>query len=359
VIVKWFNNRIRVIGGKVDWKARKWTPMEDLSGEAAKSFVDYTCSLLAKLSSLHTGQQLLAEIATGNNRVTICLHGGGGNQTEPENEVIHADSYFRPFRHWENVENEVLKSYMKKIDMSVEECASVLLGAIKRSPFTQDMLARLVVNTNLLSDERYMRAHVSAVKLRRELIGRPNPAERSDWRDQYLQDCLDGKRPIRDDMYFKLCLYLHDWLETGKGVNTVVAYSASYQTACCESRAKLDHEAGSVPYIILGHELIHAWRRMTGRRIFEGGTGEEHMTTGLPPYTNMKFTENKLRVLGNLAVRDHYASASGDFSQLLGATWLNRQGRELLTKFWTNELSKPIPTKFDLGGAVLPDGPGS
>ena len=48
-------------------------------------------------------------------------------------------------------------------------------------------------------------------------------------------------------------------------------------------------------FIILGHELVHVWRMVTGVRIFQGGWEEEAMTTGLPPFLNMEFSENKLR----------------------------------------------------------------
>jgi len=59
--------------------------------------------------------------------------------------------------------------------------------------------------------------------------------------------------------------------------------------------------------VALGHELIHAWRVLAGRVLYRYGWEEEAMTVGLPPYSNMKYTENRLRIeFGGLAIRPEY-----------------------------------------------------
>jgi hypothetical protein len=156
-----------------------------------------------------------------------------------------------------------------------------------------------------------------------------------------LQQMIDGTLPIEDVVNQKLQLRLYEWLTPGPGINTCVAFDAAAKTFCEES-AKRDWEAGDVPFIILGHELIHAWRMLTGRRIFLGGVGEEHMTTGLPPYSAMKFTENKLRAEANLAIRDYY-SANPLLQELemvtsVSSPYLRRQ--QGLAKFWTAATGK-------------------
>ena len=46
---------------------------------------------------------------------------------------------------------------------------------------------------------------------------------------------------------------------------------------------------------------------MTGMVLFRYGWEEEAMTVGLPPFSNMPLTENRVRVdWGNLAIRPHY-----------------------------------------------------
>jgi hypothetical protein len=50
------------------------------------------------------------------------------------------------------------------------------------------------------------------------------------------------------------------------------------------------------------HELVHAWRNVAGLRLFDdaqacGLDDDEVMTTGFPPYTYEKYTENKFRLV--------------------------------------------------------------
>jgi hypothetical protein len=58
--------------------------------------------------------------------------------------------------------------------------------------------------------------------------------------------------------------------------------------------------------VMLGHELIHAWRMMTGRRIVARGWEEEMMTVGLGPGADLPFTENKLRSEAGHPLRTSY-----------------------------------------------------
>lgn len=113
----------------------------------------------------------------------------------------------------------------------------------------------------------------------------------------WLDEIEKGKRRLEDDEYYRLVLYLYDYLTPGAGTDA-------------EMRVVLTQESlPSEPmWIIIGHELVHAWRIMNGRRIFEGGWEEEAMTTGIPPFTGMKFSENKLRVEGKLEVRENYST---------------------------------------------------
>lgn len=62
------------------------------------------------------------------------------------------------------------------------------------------------------------------------------------------------------------------------------------------------------PVIVgLFHELVHAYRNVCGRRVFGDFMScnlpdDELMTTGITPYTNTRFSENKFR--GDVGVQD-------------------------------------------------------
>lgn len=64
-------------------------------------------------------------------------------------------------------------------------------------------------------------------------------------------------------------------------------------------------------WIALVHELIHAWRMVTGRCVFRPAPQieeyyEEAMTVGLPPYDSCRFTENAFRRKAGLPLRTYY-----------------------------------------------------
>src|SRR5262249_11047147 len=68
-------------------------------------------------------------------------------------------------------------------------------------------------------------------------------------------------------------------------------------------------------WIALAHELIHAWRLVTGRCVFAPMIRgedyyEEAMTGGLPPYDGCKFTENRFRQAKGLPLRAFYGPSS-------------------------------------------------
>ena len=71
------------------------------------------------------------------------------------------------------------------------------------------------------------------------------------------------------------------------------------------------------PWIGLAHELIHAWRYVTGRCIFtERSTAEENLldeqlTTGVPPFMQGKYTENSIRYYAFQVMRPFYGSDHG------------------------------------------------
>jgi len=125
-----------------------------------------------------------------------------------------------------------------------------------------------------------------------------------------LEAMEKGKKPIPPLVDARLRSYLYDFLIPGEGCSCYVEFNHKRDNLSDEHRQYLpmthtwEHRP---PAIALGHELIHAWRAMSGMVLFDYGWEEEAMTVGLPPFSYMEFTENKLRVqYGGLAIRPDY-----------------------------------------------------
>jgi hypothetical protein len=89
---------------------------------------------------------------------------------------------------------------------------------------------------------------------------------------------------------------LKPWLREGDGSNCGIYFDPDNQASCAGDRGM----AWRPPGIGLAHELCHAWRNVTGRRLFDdaqacGLDDDEVMTTGIPPYNSEPFSENMFR----------------------------------------------------------------
>ncbi|MBO9642468.1 MAG: hypothetical protein J7603_05020 [Pseudacidovorax sp.] len=119
-----------------------------------------------------------------------------------------------------------------------------------------------------------------------------------------------GRKAIPAPVDAKLRVYLYDFLTPGKGESCRVTFNHRRDNLSAEHKKYLPSShtwAHRPPAIGLGHELVHAWRVVSGRVLFTYGWEEEAMTVGLPPFGNMKFSENRIRVeWGGLAIRPDY-----------------------------------------------------
>jgi Effector protein len=132
-----------------------------------------------------------------------------------------------------------------------------------------------------------------------------------------VTDIIMGERKIDDAKYYRFCLEFYDYLIPGKGCDTQVRIQppAVFQ----EKNADLIAEAGTrksdkIVAALLGHELIHAWRMMVGRRVVDDGWDEEMMTVGLGRCSGWPMTENRLRAGMGLPLRKSYQPLSRYFS---------------------------------------------
>ena len=121
-----------------------------------------------------------------------------------------------------------------------------------------------------------------------------------------------GKKAIDVTTESRLKAYLYDFLTPGKGCDCFVLFNHRKLNLSPQHQQHLptsqtwQNRPLPVP---LAHELIHAWRAMCGRVLYDYGWEEEAMTVGLPPFSSMKFTENRFRVefdTTGLAVRPDY-----------------------------------------------------
>ena len=132
-----------------------------------------------------------------------------------------------------------------------------------------------------------------------------------------VTDIIMGERKIEDAKYYRFCVEFYDYLIPGKGCDTQVRIQppAIFKA----KNSDLIAEAGSgksvkIAAALLGHELIHAWRMMTGRRVVDDGWDEEMMTVGLGRCSGWPMTENRLRVGMGLPRRTSYQPLSRYFS---------------------------------------------
>lgn len=106
----------------------------------------------------------------------------------------------------------------------------------------------------------------------------------------------DGTQRIDDNDYLKICIAYYEHLSPGPGCDTQVKLVPKIRVPAANGSFNPKQDPDAVPAeIMLGHELIHAWRMMVGRRIVNDGWEEEAMTTGIGPFAYLSMTENRLR----------------------------------------------------------------
>lgn len=112
---------------------------------------------------------------------------------------------------------------------------------------------------------------------------------------QDIHDMADGIKAMDRETFFKICYHLYQFLTPGPGVPVAVRFRP---------------ETDIPDHILLGHELVHAWRMIYGRRLVMGGSmyDEEMMTVGLGIFAHWEFTENQLRREAGFATRTKYGT---------------------------------------------------
>ncbi|MFX1675528.1 M91 family zinc metallopeptidase [Paraburkholderia sp. A2WS-5] len=153
--------------------------------------------------------------------------------------------------------------------------------------------------------------------------------------------------------------HIMDHLTPGAGTGADVLWDPTSDGVCRDLPA--DKRAAWMdrpPWIALVHELIHAWRLVTGRCVFEPGGIEEYweeaMTVGLPPYDGCRYTENRFRQAKALPLRTFYGETTLGRSKAAAAKHGAAESR-LLIKVVGSGPNDPLVFDFDIRSAQKPD----
>ena len=143
--------------------------------------------------------------------------------------------------------------------------------------------------------------------------------------EKELKEMEAGTLKINQETYYRLAFFLYEYMTPGPGADTQIRFENKVNFAADPTPgatfSPTTNFNDAPGYIVLGHELIHAWRMMVGRRLVRSGWEEEAMTTGLNQFSKLDFTENKLRADAKLPTRPSYQSGfcSCFFMQMAGA----------------------------------------
>jgi hypothetical protein len=252
----------KIVGAKSKKLYDDRVPMSDSEG---KAFVDAIDGMFDKITDKPIGLDLISEIEKAQKQVIIYSDDNSGKGSAALPYPCTA----------QNETNRFVK---------LRQIPDVAAAALKKQ--NPGMVLPTLQNYAAL-----VHSTIESAKANRDVAATVLGISRRD-----LDDVEYGRQPLKPEAYHRFAMYFYDHLEPGEG--STVALRFDRQQAGPD-----DPE-----FNILGHELIHVWRMVTGMRIFQGGWEEEAMTTGVPPFVAMKFTENKIRAEHGLALRTKYGA---------------------------------------------------
>ena len=256
------------------------TPFEELTGEALDDFLDDTEMDLEDIQKMSTGRELLRQISESGHTVRIVrvwTQAIDGNSCGSDKGKQHLARFVPLSTSYGLEKGEAITELTRVVRRAGEEVS------VGKPRFLKPQAIATLVGVTL----------------------------------RELEFMMEDLTPIPKDVDDKLRVYLYQCLTPGPGIDAFVYFNHDRDELSDEHIKYLPGEnwVQRPTAIGLAHELIHAWRKMTGRVLFEYGYEEEAMTVGLPPFSNMEFTENKLRSEYNnveskrapeLAIRPNY-----------------------------------------------------
>lgn len=294
-------NRAIVIEASHGFKFVNRSQMTDAA--AARDFIGFVEQQLDRINALPTGYKLIGALLDTGRQVTIYYdkdRNGSAAVMAAETGASDRDRFIKPFR---PPAHRVIMGRAKLDNPGLKGVSTTArpgawTAAVARGPYLEEFSALL----GRAERGGLKRAMVAA------LVGVPLAT---------LDAMEAGTTAIDDDAYFRIAFHLYPWLSPGPGIDTAVRFDAAARPT--HDGPKPEAQWGApVPHVNLAHELIHALRMMQGMRIAEGHWGEEAMTVGLPPFTSLPYTENRIRAECNVAIRTQYGQSTA------GSLWLDR-----------------------------------
>lgn len=248
----------------------------------AKAFIGIVRSALDELEKIGSGKALLAQIAATGHRTTIYFGEGAITSPVPETE--------------ESKNARVLTRLIPETSITTAN-----------SQGTKTMWRRAVTRKPLVTELKRTLDRAAYAGLKRPMVAKLLGLDS----EEELIEIEQLKRKVTPSQYFLLMVHLYQWINPGPGCSTSIRFDATAHPRHADKSIYQRDYQKSALHIVLGHELIHAWRMMSGRRFYQGGFEEEQMTVGLPPFANMRFTENKLRAESGFAIAPKYGTYGG------------------------------------------------
>ena len=317
-------------------KGKKLALAQDLSSNDAVAFEKFIFGALETLKQTGTGRRLLSEI---DNSPHICTVFAGddtddncakANPDDIANGLARMVVNFRPLQ--KNIPETVrsLKNPQRpggKGALPADEAAPIIkkyhdykadlkqLGIDHGLPTTKQDGWNEFVNILRRADQKGGRMVVNTALQRCGLTY------------DSIRDLHRSGKSFNDDTYYKLCFALYEYLTPGPGCDTQVRiqmpgiFEEKNHDLYADVKKRLigkDKKAWSkLSAILLGHELIHAWRMMTGRRIVDDGYDEELMTVGFGPAAMWPLTENAIRRDLRVGTRPGYQPLTRYFAPMM------------------------------------------
>jgi hypothetical protein len=255
--------------------------MSDRDGE---KFIDRIASALKKLEKLGTGREIVQEIVSSGKQCVI-FSGDLANSgsASPLNQGLQSQI------------DATIVYFVPRHKVQTTKQAGVHAGGVnpKLKASMGDALEKIGAPTKKAQTAPEFQAVITRA---RNKFGTDTMAFMGRLTGNSTQDIMDmavGTKAMDRETFIKICYNFYDFLTPGPGVSAAVRFRA---------------EPDIPDHVLLGHELIHAWRLIKGRRIVMAGSmyDEEMMTVGLGPFATWKFTENQLRREAGLAARAKY-----------------------------------------------------
>ena len=276
-----FKNQIEIVPKQ---SAKLYNEATDMERVAGQKFVDDIYEMLEELYKKPLGKSLLDKIEAAGKDVII--YKNFHQRAVPASKGVAAisgvgakGSAALPYP--ATAENEI-KRFVK-----LRQIPTIAVTALKKnnSEYVPPDMVNYGAEFHKVLEASRMKRSIAAV-----LIG---------IKEEDLDEIEHGRKQLPEEAYGRFAMAFYQWLTPGEG---------------CDVGLRFDNDQSTVDdpaFIILGHELVHVWRMVTGVRIFKGGWEEEAMTTGLPPFLNMEFSENKLRAENNKTIRTSYTALCG------------------------------------------------